>query len=357
MYRSQKHVGLVLLSAALCSLITGCSANNEPLGENPSIEIYPIMLVDEPSVKVSEVMALMLEQKGMERIDVNSNPFTPNVDQSFDEQAREFADFVSQQSMETDYALYAAYLGSPDTGVDEVRGFMADGEGQIVWSEQQTKDDAEFKRSNPTNPMSCCVFLVDQLDEPLNLGSGSESSSEGKWVKHWRTSSLAPSDDEIALMEAREEVLSQSVPDVTIHVYPVRVDQQEKQWDPRSAIELAALLNEKGMANATAVETPIEFTYEPDSNEQKVLWSAARTIRELVGEQQPKADYVLFAHFMLSPRDGKVRAVHMFLVEPDGDWVLTEFQNSHHPEFQAISPDSVSHCCDLVLVLLEEGMR
>ena len=63
MYRCQKHFGLVALIAVVSTLVAGCgTSQSEPVAENPSVTIYPIMLVDQPNVKVAEVVALLLTE-------------------------------------------------------------------------------------------------------------------------------------------------------------------------------------------------------------------------------------------------------------------------------------------------------
>jgi len=78
----------------------------------------------------------------------------------------------------------------------------------------------------------------------------------------------------------------------------------------------------------------------------------ARSIREHVRESPPDADYVLLADYMAG--GGRVGAVHTFLLDSAGDWVIVAFQNSHHEDVNEIAPASLADCCDLSIVRLGE---
>jgi hypothetical protein len=51
-----------------------------------------------------------------------------------------------------------------------------------------------------------------------------------------------------------------------------------------------------------------------------------------------------------------VGAVHWILCDQQGDWVMVDYQNSHHSDFQAIDPDSVEDCLELVKVRLKKRL-
>jgi hypothetical protein len=36
--------------------------------------------------------------------------------------------------------------------------------------------------------------------------------------------------------------------------------------------------------------------------------------------------------------------VHLIVCDQKGDWVIVDFQNSHHKDFQAINPKSIEDC-------------
>ena len=61
----------------------------------------------------------------------------------------------------------------------------------------------------------------------------------------------------------------------------------------------------------------------------------------------PDADYVLLADYIVTAGSGDPSLVHTFLLESDGDWVIVDYQNSHHQDFDTIRPTSPEECCDL----------
>ena len=73
------------------------------------------------------------------------------------------------------------------------------------------------------------------------------------------------------------------------------------------------------------------------------------SIRAAVRAAGKGADYSLFADFMMA-QDGKAGAVHTYLLSPEGELVLVDFQNSHHEDFARIAPDSVARCAELSAV-------
>ena len=51
-----------------------------------------------------------------------------------------------------------------------------------------------------------------------------------------------------------------------------------------------------------------------------------------------------------------VGAVHWILCDQRGDWVMVDFQNSHHGDFQELTPESVEDCLELVKVRLKKRL-
>ena len=344
---------MLAASAATISLAQGCSSYH-PVGQPRTVTVYPVTVLDQPNADVAEVVALLLERGGLEDVELGKTPFTPDPDATFDDQTQAFAAFAASQPMTTHYALYGAYLGTPRTGVDEIRCVLADADGTVAWSDRMTRDDDALKRAHPSDPMECSVLLVKRLRAPLALGDPTRADApEGKMAEYWRVKSMAPTKAEREQMEQRLSELRRSAPDVKVLVYPTRVGDE---WDAEGARKLADRINaggEAGYFKAIPVDEPLEFRIKPSSNEQKVLWSGARSIRALVRERKPDADYVFVADEMISPRDGRVMAVHWYMLEADGDWVITDFQNSHHKDFKWIKPKSRDDCDALVVARLK----
>jgi hypothetical protein len=348
---------MLAATAATMNLAQGCTSPHyaQPAGQTHSVTVYPVTMLNQPSPEVAEVVALLLERGGLEDVQLAKTPFSPDPDATFDDLTKAFATFAAGHPMETDYALYSAYLGTPQTGVDEIRGVLVDGSGKVVWTDRQTRNDDALKRAHPTDPMDCSVLLVQRLRSPLGLGDPTRPGApEGKMAEYWRVKSMAPTKAEREQMKQRLEDLRASAPDVKVLVYPTRVGDE---WDAEGARKLADRINKVGYFKAIPVDEPLEFRIKPSSNEQKVLWSGARSIQALVRERKPDADYILVADEMISLRNNHVMAVHWYLLEADGDWVVTDFQNSHHKDFKLIKPKSREDCDALIVARLKQYLK
>jgi len=95
-------------------------------------------------------------------------------------------------------------------------------------------------------------------------------------------------------------------------------------------------------------------------NEQKVLWDTARAVQKFVKENPPKTDCVLFADYRgakLDQNQWKVGYVHLIVCDRQGEWVLIDFQNSHHADFQSIEPKSKADCNRLAVKRLAGRLK
>ena len=91
-------------------------------------------------------------------------------------------------------------------------------------------------------------------------------------------------------------------------------------------------------------------------DEQKVLWDTARAFRTFVRKNPPATEYALFADygvFSPSPDRSKVSHVHFIVCDRAGGWVIVDFQNSHHRDFQEIDPKSPEDCSRLLVKRLK----
>ncbi len=100
------------------------------------------------------------------------------------------------------------------------------------------------------------------------------------------------------------------------------------------------------------------MTIQPWRNEQKPLWELARAFQKHVKRNPPEADYALLADYMMDPRAGRgAWAVHFVICDRDGEWVIVDFQNNHHGDFQSIDPKTFDDCGRLVAKRLEGYLR
>jgi hypothetical protein len=94
-----------------------------------------------------------------------------------------------------------------------------------------------------------------------------------------------------------------------------------------------------------------------DPNEMKVLWDLAREFRDYAKKNPVDADYVLYADYRFNPQRWQAGFVHFVVCDRQGEWVLVDMQNSHHPDYQSIKPTSREDCDKLLLKRLEHHLR
>ena len=123
--------------------------------------------------------------------------------------AKDFGDFVRANPVKTDYALFAEFLGSPESGVAEVRGVIVSKQGQVVWQDRQTPDDADFKRGQAGLPDGLLPAAGRTFAAGVGPGGSRRARTlpEGKLAKRWQEKTGLPSDAEVAAMKERQEAL------------------------------------------------------------------------------------------------------------------------------------------------------
>ena len=142
----------------------------------------------------------------------------------------------------------------------------------------------------------------------------------------------------------------------TISVYPIHLWQG---WDHGQAEKLADGLKAKGLFDARVVAETPTWNVKGDPNEQKVLWDAAKSFREYLRTAPSQTDYSLLVDCGLPPSSQGERMaghVHVVLCTADGDWVLVDFQNSHHDDFSEFAPKTVQQCIRLAQRRLEKRL-
>ncbi len=319
-------------------------------GVGASITIYPVRLGNTHSKDVAEVVGLMLEKGGMGDLYIADAIFDPGAADDLEQLGENFAGFVSQQSQAAEYGLYAEFLGSPKSGVKQVRGLIADRAGRVVWTDRQVPGDADFDKVQPKCPMSCCVLLNKRLTSVLNFGD-SRNAKPGKMVELWEKKSGVPDEKERLAIEKRAEVFKESASSAEMVVFAARIG---KSFNSRAAVDLASMINARKLVAAKCNDQSVNIVVKPSSNQQRVLWDFARAVREYIKKNPVDSDYALFADYMLDQKRGEVHAVHLVICDRNGDWVVVEFQNSHQAEYKRIAPESVDDCNRLVVEILKD---
>ena len=134
-------------------------------GTQASLTVFPVVMGDSAALNkdIADVVAVLLEKAGMTNLQTTDAVFRLPKEAPFAQAAELFGEFVRKNPVETDYALYAEFVGNPETGPTEIRSVIVDRTGQSVLVDRQTAADREFKRAKPHTPMTCCMFLVERV--------------------------------------------------------------------------------------------------------------------------------------------------------------------------------------------------
>lgn len=319
-------------------------------GKDASLTVLPVGLGGKPLPQVGEVLGILLEQAGMKNLEIGATEFRAPEEADPAQIATAFGEFVRANPPATDYALYADFLGSPGKGFTEVRGVIVNKQGEVVWQDRQTADDADFKRLKAGEPMTCCVLLVKRLRPVLNLGNPNRRDApKGKLAQRWAQKTGVADDAELKAINERQQAFKKAASKATLVVYPVRVGSNS---NIESAVHLAKLLNDAGLTKATAASEGPQLDIKANMNEQKVLWDMAHAFRAHVQAHPPEADYALFADYLMMNKDA-VGEVHFAVCDRKGQLVIVDYQNDHHDDFNAIRPKSAEDGDRLVLKRLE----
>ena len=325
------------------------------LGPDSSVTIVPVIMAGDPSKDVADVVGVMLEQEGMPNIRTVEQEFVPAAGASLEQVAESFGTHASAQSLKTDCALFAEFVGTPKTGVAEIRAVLVDSAGKVLWNDCQKPGDADFDRVRPQNPMTCCVLLRDRLKPVFKLTDATRSQAkEGRMAKLWAEKSGTPSDQERAAIGERLETLKKAGAAAAVLVYPVQLS---KETDAASAEHIVKLLNEAELCQAQAAKADIQFDVAPNSNEQRRLWDLAKAVQKHVRDNPPTTDYVLCAEYTIRPHDQQVWSVHTIVCDRAGEWVIVDFQNNHQDDFQSVNPQTRDDCGALVLRRLRAHLK
>jgi hypothetical protein len=334
-------------------------------GAEASVTIFPVVIWDTNRDKkvrdfgkdAAGVIGVMLESTGMDNLELSELPYLFPADVDFDDAAGHFGDFVRENPIETEYALYTEFLVRGDLKrFEEVRSVIVDKQGGSVWIDRQTPGDADFKRLEPDSPMGCCVLAAERVRGLLGLSDiPRKDAGEGRLARSLARKSGIPDRAEMSVMEERLATMREACPKAKVEVFPVQ--SLDGTVSEEGAAHLVGLLNKKGLCEAQAAGTPLSIELKRTHDEQKSLWDLARGFRDHVRQHRPEADYALFAEYTISPPEGPARTVHFVVCDKNGEWVIVDFQNSHKEDFQSVSPMTVEDCNRLVARRLAGYLR
>lgn len=160
--------------------------------------------------------------------------------------------------------------------------------------------------------------------------------------------------EERVAMEKRLEAMKKAGRSAKVAVFPVRLSDNEV--GKKDAAHLAKLLRTKKLCEARPVDSPLRVKIQFTTNEQELLWELARAFQDHVKQNPPKADYALLADYMY-PQPDRAWAVHFVICDRDGEFVIVDFQNEHHGDFQSIDPRTPDDCARLVAKRLKGYIR
>ena len=336
-------------------------------GAEASVTIFPVILwpTNEPKragdicKDIAKVVGFMLEQAGMGNLEPADTAFLLPAEVDFDQAGQHFGAFVRDNPITTDYALYGEFLGrkGPDGPTfEEVRAVIVDKAGDCVWVDRQTPEDRDFKRLKPDCPMTCCVLLTERVRTQLGIPeSARDDSGKGKFARMVADSSPGPGEAEWAAMEQRQAVMKEAGKRAKVAVLPVRLFNDKVSME--DATYLTRLLNEANLCEAQALDAPLYVEIQRSRDEQKLLWDLARAFKDHVKQNPPEADYALLADYMMGAPGKRAGAVHFVICDRHGEWVIVDFQNSHHDDFKSIDPRTIEDCGRLVAKRLEGYLR
>jgi hypothetical protein len=320
------------------------------LGPDTSVTVLPIAMAGNASKDVADVVGLILERDGMPNVWTTATTYAPAAEAVWEDVITGFGEFIVANPIDTDVAVYGQYLGKPGVGVDEVRAVIVDRAGNVLWSDRQTPDDADFQRINPRNPMTCCMLLGERLHTPFGLSSATAGRvGEGRMARLWKEKSGTPTDEEQSAIRARQQTMKAARATTTLSVYPVLAGPEPNR---AQAENLAGLLATDLSMTTVVADRDVRLQVPPNSNEQRRLWDLARAFQAEVRENPPAGDYALYAEYVIRTSDQKVWSVHFVVCDKAGELVVVDFQNEYQPDFVALRPRTVEDCNKLVAVRL-----
>lgn len=321
-------------------------------GPEGSLTVLPVVLAGQPFDRVSEVVGMLLEQQGLKNIELFATPFAPAVGTEMARLADSLGEFVKKNPVTTEYALYAEFNGNREIGLVELRAVVVDKGGRVVWMDRQGAQDEVMQRLESKEPMTFSVLLAERLCPALGLNEETAKAAKpGAMARRMEERSGLPPESEREQLPERQKLLKESGHSVKLVIFPVRIGGAA---NAASAKELATMISNAGLCTSTpAAQSPLLKASQADPNELKVLWALARDFREYCRKNPTDADYVLYADYVFNPERWQQGFVHFVVCDRNGEWVIVDLQNSHHPDYQSVKPTSREDCNRILVKSLQ----
>lgn len=321
-------------------------------GVDASLTILPVRLMNQHWDRVSEVIGVILEEKGLKNIEIGTSIFIYNDNASVKAVADSLSRFLMKNPVATDYILYAEMNGDNNPPpVDELFGLIVDNKGELVWSEFLNSKDKDFTDVEDPDPMGYSILLTERLAPYLGLNEETARNAKpGKMAAKMRERSGLPPEEEMIGMNEREAVLQANLKESELVVFPLRV---MRQSDSDATGELVKLINKGGLSKALIAKNPLLLNpSSQDPNEMKVLWDMAKQFRDYLKENPQEGDYFLYGDYAFTPDNWQAGYVHFVICDRNGEWVVADLQNSHRTEYVSVKPVSVEDCNKILFTRL-----
>ena len=326
-----------------------------PWYRNPVFVYLVKRKIKHENQKLTETLGLMLEENGYKNFEMTKTNFLfPN--EVWEDRASAFGKFVRKMDLKTEYALCTEFTIHWEKSFQRVFSVIVDTKGNIVWKDDQRTGNPEFDRYLPGTPEQCCEFLSTRLIPVIALDRQSEKkiSADKKQTLRKMRLKQPPDKSERLAIARRLQKMKKIGHSARMIVSPTRAG--GNYINHVSATRLSNLINKARLCQATARTTGPLLEGQGWSNEQHVLWLFARAARDYARKYPIDDDYILFADYWFTPSNN-IWAVHFVICDRAGDWVIVDFQNNHHKDFQRINPKSLADCDRLVLERLIQYLR
>jgi len=322
-----------------------------------SVAVLPIIIT--PPIESSDgfretfttLVGAILERAGAKNVKIVETPFSPPETDDVNLVAEALGAWVRRGQVDADHIVLGQVFGTPKKGVKAIRTVVVDRRGKTVLATHDTPETfAQTSALVPKNPMTCAVFLGKKLQklwglaDPLRAGAPRRTPLQKRLM---RESGLPPREEREAI-KRRLEAMKKSTEKSRMTLYPIRTLSETNR---QAADRLAALVTQESICKTVVAESDPRLEFHGSHNEQKVLWETARAFQAYLKKHPPETEYALFVDYGIARhgKETKVGFVHFIVCDRPGDWVIVDFQNSHHPDFQRIDPKTIDDCNRLVL--------
>ena len=324
-------------------------------GPEASLSILPMMIAGRPFDRATDFLGVLLEQRGLQHIEIGRVPFTAGVKTEMPVLSVSLAGFLRTNSIATDYALYVELNGPT---LDEVRAVVMDKSGEMVWSDHQTTRDKAFQAlGTPRDPMTLMAFLVDRLSPQFSLNDDTAKKRSHKLEDALKASSgYAPAGETEERMPARLKTLKDSRQKATLMVLGVRM---ERAVNITNASDLAKQIGEAKLFQAVvpAKQPALLEASLAGGDQLRYLWAIAREFQAYVKKNPPDADYVLYADYIFNRQHWQQGGVQFVVCDRQGEWVIAELTNSDQEDYQRVKPISAEGCDKLLVERLADRLH